>query len=307
MSAVNKRRRSEASNFTRPNTSETFSFSFAYHTVLLYSTSVRLTFSSRSQRKAVPAGVSDIAKFMNPVDNFFYVDKSFAIPLLERASCIVVLLRPQRWGKTVFLNLLSAYYDVAQAPAPFVHISGGDTPLAHSFSILRFDLANVARALPSSAVAGTHAETQAAVKSALDCEVRYAVEDFIARYGVAGLDATKPALDLLAALARWSKVQKAPLYVLVDEYDAVLRSLQIMSGSHIISALSGRLGPLREFFGRLKSLHDSALLDRVFMTGKGHILATPPFLPCDTSYFISCGRDFACRPGSDDNIFQRVH
>lgn len=214
--------------------------------------------------RRLPGGVSDVAAFLSPRKNLFYVDKAAFIPDVEKAANVTMLLRPKQWGKSVFLNLLATYYDSAHAAAPLVRVPGGDTPLAHSFSILKLDVSNAARALSSSV---SESDVQARVVAALDAEVRFAVADAISRYRILNIDMTQPPMELLRKVGRWAQSRGAPLYVLVDEYDAVLRTLAISSGARALPALAGRLGPLREFFGRIKHLLDSGLAPRVFMTG----------------------------------------
>jgi hypothetical protein len=217
--------------------------------------------------KRLPAGVSDVAALVNSNKNLFYVDKANFIPEFEDAANVSVILRPKRWGKTVFLKMLAAYYDAANAAAPLVRVPGGDTPLAHSFTILKLNVANVARALPST-VTESGTDMEARTKEALDAEVRLAVADATQRYTVPNFDMAQPPTELLRRLGRWALSRGAPLFIFVDEYDAVLRTLAISSGAYTLSALAGRQGPLREFFGRLKYMLDEDLTSRVFMTGK---------------------------------------
>jgi len=219
---------------------------------------------------AVPAGLKEIApgatisELALPAANVFYVDKSRFLPILESTARMPALLRPQRWGKTTVLQMVGAYYDVANKDEPVVTIPGGNTPLAHSFSILHFDLAKVSRAV---AFKGTEAEMRQATQVALDKAVVSAVKAFCRRYSDAPrFDISQPVSDLLADVADWAAKKGAPLYVLVDEYDALLRTLAVTSGDHAVETLAGRQGPLREFFGRFKSLHDADLLPRMFIT-----------------------------------------
>lgn len=215
--------------------------------------------------KEVAPGAT-IAELARPAANVFYVDKSHVLPILETTARITALLRPQRWGKTTVLQMVGAYYDVANKDKPVVTIPGGNTPLAHSFSILHFDLAEVARAV---AFTGTEEKMRQATRAALDSAVHEAAFGFIERYPAAGpaIHMALPPKLLLLQLASWAAKQGAPLYVLVDEYDALLRTLAITSGDHAAETLAGRQGPLREFFGRFKALHDGGLLPRMFITG----------------------------------------
>ena len=227
--------------------------------------STRLFSSAALTLKRLPGGVSDIAAFLNPCDNLFYVDKAAFIPVVEKAANVSVLLRPKRWGKSVFLKMLASYYDAAHAASPLVRVPVRDTPLACSFTILKFDVANVARAL-SSTVTGS--DMQSLVAAALDAEVRLAVANAGDRYNIPSFDMMQPPTELLRKLGHLAQSRGAPLYIFVDEYDAVLRTIAISSGAHALSALAGCQGPLREFFGRFKYLVDADLASRVFMTGE---------------------------------------
>jgi hypothetical protein len=232
---------------------------------------------SASPLKRLPAGISNIAAFLNTRENFFYVNKAPFIPVVEEAANVTLLLRPKRWGKTSFLNLLAAYYDSSHAAAPLVRIPGGDTRLAGGFTVVKFDVANVARAL-SSAVTAT--DIQAQTRRALDAELHRAVVRTITRYKIPGIDTSQPYTELLEKLGDWAASQGAPLYFFVDDYDAVLRTFAISSGSHSASALAGSQGPLREFFGRFKFLLDSGIVDRVFATGEYELRARVCVLCC---------------------------
>lgn len=220
--------------------------------------------SSVSQLKCVP-NAATVESLYAPLSDMFHVDKSAFIPMLEQAASVATLLRPQRWGKTTFLSMVGAYYDVAHKDRPLITIAGGDTPLAHTFSILRFDLAQAARA---AAFSGAEADVRQATQASLNRSVISAVKTFNRAYADAPpFDLSDTADDLLSSVAAWAKAKGAPLYVLVDEYDAMLRTLAIASGPHALSTLAGRHGPLREFFGRFKFLHDAGLLPRAFITG----------------------------------------
>jgi hypothetical protein len=230
-----------------------------------FSSALTAARAPRQYPKLLPAGTSNIADFLDPRENLFYVDKAAFIPLVEKAAHVAVLLRPKRWGKSTFLNLLIAYYD--STAAPLVHVPGGNTPFAHSFTVLKLDLANVARALSSQVVGADVHNVQERTAAALDAEIRRAIYRATEQYGIAELDMMRPPIELLQRLGGWAEARGAPLYVFVDEYDAVLRSFAISCGTHFSTALAGRQGPLREFFGRFKFLLDCGLVKRVFMTG----------------------------------------
>ena len=66
-----------------------------------------------SKKRRVPVGQTDFTAIRE--DNFAYADKTKLIPVLEnRDSPYQLIIRPRRFGKSVFLSMLKAYYDIAQ-------------------------------------------------------------------------------------------------------------------------------------------------------------------------------------------------
>jgi hypothetical protein len=59
--------------------------------------------------KRIPYGVSDFEVVSRPDE--YYVDKTMFIPELERTK-FVFLIRPRRFGKSLFLSTLQSYYDI---------------------------------------------------------------------------------------------------------------------------------------------------------------------------------------------------
>lgn len=45
-------------------------------------------------------------------EGYYYVDKTRFIKKLEREGNFVFFLRPRRFGKSLFVNMLQVYYDV---------------------------------------------------------------------------------------------------------------------------------------------------------------------------------------------------
>ena len=59
--------------------------------------------------KQVPYGVSDFIDVMT--SNMYYVDKTMYLPILEKEARSVFFTRPRRFGKSLFISMLRAYYD----------------------------------------------------------------------------------------------------------------------------------------------------------------------------------------------------
>ena len=61
--------------------------------------------------KGLPYGVARFEEVRN--ENFYYVDKTMYLPLLEATSKYLFLIRPRRFGKSMFVSMMEAYYDIA--------------------------------------------------------------------------------------------------------------------------------------------------------------------------------------------------
>jgi hypothetical protein len=60
-----------------------------------------------------PYGISNYYRIVTK--NYFYVDCTNHIRLIEEAGDQLLFLRPRRFGKSLVLSMLENYYDVAKA------------------------------------------------------------------------------------------------------------------------------------------------------------------------------------------------
>ena len=63
-----------------------------------------------SGRKLLPYGMMNFADIR--LDNYYYVDKTSFIPIIEQSDRFFFFIRPRRFGKSLTLNMLQHYYDV---------------------------------------------------------------------------------------------------------------------------------------------------------------------------------------------------
>ena len=66
-----------------------------------------------TQIKRIPYGVADFVQLRK--ENMYYVDKTMYIPMLEKQGNFLFFIRPRRFGKSLLLSMLSAYYDSRNA------------------------------------------------------------------------------------------------------------------------------------------------------------------------------------------------
>ena len=60
--------------------------------------------------KHLPSGISDFEVIRR--DNLYYVDKTKFISVLEDGDSYLFFGRPRRFGKSLFVSMLEAYYDI---------------------------------------------------------------------------------------------------------------------------------------------------------------------------------------------------
>ena len=92
--------------------------------------------------KEIPYGVASFEQVRS--ENRYYIDKTMYLPLLEEASNYLFLIRPRRFGKSVFVNMMQAYYDIAKADRFDMLFDGlwiqkHPTPLKNAFQVIYFD------------------------------------------------------------------------------------------------------------------------------------------------------------------------
>ena len=97
--------------------------------------------------KFVPYGEANFSILRE--DNFAYVDKTRYIELLENVDPpYQLIVRPRRFGKTLFTLTLQAYYDIAAAKDfernfAGTYIGEHKTALANSFHVIHFDFSAI--------------------------------------------------------------------------------------------------------------------------------------------------------------------
>lgn len=96
--------------------------------------------------KLLPSGISDFKQLRR--QNRYYVDKSMYIPTIEEVSNFLFLIRPRRFGKSLFLTMLAAYYDL-NGQEEFPKLFGGlwiaehPTEQKGQYQVLHLDFSRV--------------------------------------------------------------------------------------------------------------------------------------------------------------------
>ncbi|MBQ8707493.1 MAG: AAA family ATPase [Succinivibrionaceae bacterium] len=100
-----------------------------------------------AQIKKLPVAMTDFRKIID--DGYVFIDKTRFLEIYEKSGASVSLfLRPRRFGKTMFTELLRYYYDrafVSECDRLFKGCYIASHPTAHknSFYVLQFDFSTM--------------------------------------------------------------------------------------------------------------------------------------------------------------------
>lgn len=224
---------------------------------------------NEKELKRIPYGVSDFKDFYDC--NLYYVDKTHFIKIIEDKGKYLLLNRPRRFGKSLFLAVLHAYYDIAykdQFDSLFngTYIHNNPTSQRNSYMVLKFNFSSVDSNISN-------------VEKAFLSNIRDSSCNFIDKYHdlleiEAGevknkLEAAESPAILLNTLFRYCSGKKNKLYVIIDEYDNFANTILTTSGQDIFKKITHGEGFFRAFFNTLKSgtSEMNAPVSRLFISG----------------------------------------
>ena len=211
----------------------------------------------KSKLKKIPYGLSDFKRIRT--ENYYYIDKTHFLEKLEDEQNFLYFLRPRRFGKSLTLAMIEAYFDVyykEQFDEIFKDTYAYDnpTPFKSSFYVLSFNF---------SAVDTTDYE------NSFRTNLNDAVEHFIAKYKLdLKIDTNNP-IDKIRQLLQYANVNDMPIYILIDEYDNFINKLLVNDITLYKGMVTDKEAIYKEFFSMLKvgtSGNDSAIR-KMFVTG----------------------------------------
>ena len=218
------------------------------------------------QLKQIPYGEADYRKIR--FGNYLYVDKTRYIESLENCgSNYPFIVRPRRFGKSLFTDTLQLYDDKAHAAnfdANFsgTYIGSHKTALAGQFYVLKFVFAG----LTSGDVA----------RNFYDC-VLSSLNDFFTTYPhprqneilQGHFDGAAALIERFFAVLGEDFQRK--LYVIIDEYDQFANAV-LANSVDKFREITSTDGFLKDFYTKLKTATSgNGVIARIFITGVTYI------------------------------------
>lgn len=215
-------------------------------------------------RKRLPYGMMNFADIRH--ENYYYVDKTRFIPLIEEADRFFFFIRPRRFGKSLTLNTLQHYYDIrtrSQFDDLFgnLYIGQHPTPSRNSYLVLYLNFSGITGELND-------------YRKGLDAHCGTTFENFCKTYEdllpqgtLKGLHAVSGAVEQLEYLYQTCARMNLKIYLFIDEYDHFTNS--ILSNPESLHRYTNEThgeGYLRAFFNKVKAGTYSSI-KRCFITG----------------------------------------
>lgn len=209
--------------------------------------------------KRLPYGINDFEAVIE--QNQYYVDKTMYLPLLENQPSNIIFIRPRRFGKSIFLSMLHAYYDCSkkekfQTLFGDLWVGKHPTPLQGRYQVLHLDFSYVGGSIDK-------------LEENFDMYLRVKLDGFMRIYQDSYLEDFKEkffksdsATEKLALLQDETATKSIPLYLIIDEYDNFTNTVLNEQGEKVYWAITHADGFYRDVFKKFKGM-----FERIFITG----------------------------------------
>lgn len=209
--------------------------------------------------KGIPYGKSNFSEVVD--QNYYYVDKTMYLPLMEKKASYIFMIRPRRFGKSIFISMMHAYYDMNQQDkfdSRFgdLWIGKHPTELKGKFQVLYFDFS----------LASSNYDTLEETFNAYCC---IQLDEFMTKYQDSyeadivekffAFTSARSKMNLLNTAAKRLGIR---LYLIIDEYDNFTNVVLSEKGKEIYHNLTHASGFYRDYFKIFK-----AMFDHIFMIG----------------------------------------
>ena len=209
--------------------------------------------------KRMPYGIADFKQIRN--ENLYFVDKTMFFEKMERAGHFLFLVRPRRFGKSLFLDMLETYYDINekdnfQELFKGLYVADHPTPEQGEFQVLHLDFSLVGSDLDN-LYENFNTYCGQVMDSFIDNYQRYYNPQIVEK-----VHSEKTAAGKLNIVRLEAKKAQLKLYLIVDEYDNFTNNVLNVKGQQAYHELTHGTGFYRDIFKLFKPM-----FDRIIMLG----------------------------------------
>jgi hypothetical protein len=209
--------------------------------------------------KDLPYGIADFKKLIQ--EGYYYVDKTPFIKTMDRTKYLI-LLRPRRFGKSLFLSTLRYYYDIAERDNFRTTFKGtwiADNPTREQsvYQVLSLDF---------SMISGEIENVREEFSRHCCNRINKFIKLYKQYYDEEDYNQILKSTDFADKL---EKIQGCAMYndkirlcLLVDEYDNFTNTILATQGHDVYHKITHADGFYRDVFKKFK-----AIFDRIVLTG----------------------------------------
>ena len=213
----------------------------------------------------IPYGVADIRRIR--LRGWLYVDKTRFLRRFEDET-YAFLIRPRRFGKSLWVSVLRHYYDRSMAKHWHGVFDGTDIGRAPTEDRSRY----VVLSFNFSAFEDTLETLQERFEDYCGAIVRDALErnpDLFPEAAIRRITARSSIDGKLQELFAYTGARGVPLYVMIDEYDSFANTILAHRGPEAYESFTQAGGFYRGFFANLKAGagRSGGGIERIFITG----------------------------------------
>jgi hypothetical protein len=247
---------------------------------------------SEKNIKKIPYGLANYERVVRK--NRYYVDKTMYLTTVEDAGDYLFFIRPRRFGKSLFLSMMEAYYDAYYKDRfeeffkeTFVYKQPTDEQ--GTYLVLKFNFSAVDAAFDKLENSFLH-HIRGTTLSFIQKYAGYLVKN--TDYYRKTIEKSPSASDILSIIKDLCKDSHQKLYVLIDEYDNFANTILSTVGTDAYQKLTRGKGFFRSFFNALKAGTSDldAPITRLFLTG------VSPITMDDVTSGFNIGKNISLEP-----------
>ena len=242
--------------------------------------------------KLIPYGMTDFPAIIR--NNYYYVDKTEYIRQIEQTARFFFFVRPRRFGKSLFLNMLECYYD-CKTEKQFDELFGNlyvgkhPTPDRNKYLVLKMSF---------SSIVSDPEKMEASFNS--NCDMIFT--DFCLKYAdllppdtLEMVQQKEVASEKLTAVCLSLRRQGLKMYLILDEYDNFANNVLVNYGNTRYRSLTHGDGFLRNFLKTVKDYTDR-VVERMYITG------VSPVTMDDLTNGFNIGTNYSLSPKFNEMI-----
>lgn len=244
-----------------------------------------------SQVKGIPYGISDFKRMRN--DNFYFVDKTMYLPLIEKMPSYLTFSRPRHFGKSLFVSMMHTYYDVLQRDNfdkyfSDLWIGSHPTEKRNCYQVLYFDFSKVCCFMSGADLMNSFNEYCSKIINQFAHEyASFYDEDF--KEAIENIVSAKAKLSYIEVKA---KEKGYPLYLIVDEYDNFTNLILNENAKKPLQNLAHTNSLYCEYFKQFQGM-----FDRIIMMGVSPVTLDDLHNEYNISWNISADETFNSMSG----------